>query len=525
MSLLLICGLWACTSNTGDSGDTGPCGGGPYSDFYLDNDGDGFGDPDEVDQACRAAEGQVADASDCDDDNATVNPDATEICGNGVDDNCDESPGSCGAMGWMTAETGGAVLLGAGDAGRSVAGAGDMDGDGLDDLVVGAPETDGIGSKSGLAVVLTGSPAGEISLAENGFQLSGSAEGDRAGFAVAGAGDINQDGFGDVLVGAPHTEDGGTAYLILGPPSTQDLASASRVWTAQIPDDRAGQAVAGAGDTDGDGVPDVLIGAPGAGRGLVYLMRGPTSLTDTLTGAHATLESEQESPSTGFALSAGDTDGDGLSDVLLGAPEDNSNGEGAGAAYLFNGPIEGTQTSSSATAALLGEAELDWAGAAVAIGDLNADGLGDLVIGAYRVDQGSPQNGAVYVVYGPVISGGNLSLADLQLVGSDEQEHVGISVAVVEDHDGDGAADLLVGADRAGEDRGGAYLLSGPLSGTLTLSDARALVVGPAVGDRLGTSVASAGDMDGDGTMDLLLGAPLHQGGGAAFLIQGGPGY
>ena len=517
--------LWGCTSDTSTGIDTGPCGGDPYTDFFTDADGDGFGDAEDGTRACQAPAGSVADATDCDDTNGAVNPSATEVCDNGADDDCDQSPGVCGAMGWMSAETGGAVFLGAGDAGRSVAGVGDVDGDGRDDVLIGAPETDGPGAKSGVAVLFTGGPTGEQALTE-GAVLSGSAAGDRAGFAVAGAGDVNQDGFDDVLVGAPHTGVGGTAYLVFGPTGSLDLETgASRVWSAQLADDRAGQSVAGAGDTSGDGVPDVLIGAPEAGRGLVYVLSGPTSLTDTLTDADATIESEQESPSTGFALAAGDTDGDGVSDVLLGAPQDGTSGNEAGAAYLFQGPVAGTLTTAGASAALLGVSDLDWAGAAVAVGDLNADGLGDVVVGAYRVDEGGTQSGAVYVFYGPVAAGGSLTAADLTLLGSVDQEHVGIAVAVVGDHDGDGAADLLIGADRAGEDRGGGVLLAGPLSGTTLLTDARALVLGPTAGDRLGASVTGAGDTDGDGTPDLLLLAPLHQGGGGAFLILGGPGY
>jgi hypothetical protein len=532
LTLLALWGaLWgalgACTSGNDDTGDSGPCAGGPYTDFYLDFDSDGFGDAGNIVEACQAPQSHVAEAGDCDDQDATIHPDATEICGNGIDDNCDESPDTCGASGLMSAETGGATLLGSGDAGRSVAGVGDVNGDGLDDVLIGAPETDWIGSSSGIAILMTGSLTGELILVDSGTVFSGTNPGDRAGFAVAGAGDLNQDGFDDLLVGAPHTDAGGAAYLIHGPATGNiDLeASASRVWTAQIPDDRAGQAVAGAGDTDGDGVPDVLIGAPEAGRGLVYLLRGPTGPSDTLAEADAIIQSELESPSTGFALAAGDTDGDGLSDVLVGCPQDNTNGNETGAAYLFTGPVEGTVSTDSASAGIFGQNPLDWAGSAVAVGDLNADGHEDLVIGAYRVDVGGMQSGAVYVIYGPISSGGNLANADLKLVGSADQEHVGISVAVVADHDGDGAQDLLIGADRASDDRGGAYLITGPLQGNETLGDAHALVVGPNSGDRLGASVASAGDTDGDGTTDLLLGAPLFREDGAAFLILGGPGY
>jgi hypothetical protein len=188
--------------------------------------------------------------------------------------------------------------------------------------------------------------------------------------------------------------------------------------------------------------------------------------------------------------------------------------------------VAGVVSTDDALLSLRGEQALDWAGSAVAAGDLNDDGLADVVVGAYRHDGNNIQSGAAYVFFSPISGRGQLSGADLKLLGSAEQEHAGISLSVVGDHDGDGAVDLLIGADRAGDDHGGAYLLAGPfVAGATALSDFRAVILGPEQGDRLATSAAAAGDVDGDGTADILLGAPQHGDGGAAFLIQGGPGY
>ncbi len=521
MTWLAAFALLACPPSPDDSGDTGPCGGDAYTDFYRDSDGDGFGDPNETQAACEVPANHVEDASDCDDDDPAVHPDATEVCDNGLDDDCDRSPGTCGASGVMDGTTGGAVLLGDGDAGRSVAGAGDTDGDGLDEVLVGAPETS---SDAGGAYLVGGPPNGESRLDAGTTTLVASALEGRAGYSVAGPGDIDGDGHDDVFVGAPHTAAGGTAYLLLGPlDGSEDLDQASRVFDAELIDDRAGQAVAGAGDTDGDGFRDLLVGAPEAGRGIVYLVRGPTWASDTLRDTPDRIESEVDSPSTGFALASGDTDGDGLSDVLLGVPQDGADSSEAGAAYLFRGPLTGTLSIEDAAAAFNGAEPLDWAGSAVALGDLDDDGDADLVIGAYRHDSGGTQAGAVYVIYGP--ADGQLRDADHVLYGTEDQEHVGISLAVVPDHDGDGHADLLVGADRSWDDHGGAWLLTGPLTGSGSLDQAHALVTGGQEGSRAGTSVASAGDVDGDGTSDLLLGVPVHGEGGAAYLVYGGPGY
>ena len=159
---------------------------------------------------------------------------------------------------------------------------------------------------------------------------------------------------------------------------------------------------------------------------------------------------------------AGDTNGDGYADVIVGARANTSGGAGAGAAYIVNGPFSGDLDLAAADAKMVGEESNDTAGVSVAgAGDVDADGFGDVVIGAWSADGGTGP-GAAYLVYGPFTASIDLSLADVKLIGENDHDAVGFPVASAGDMDGDGYDDLLVGAlynDEGGEAAGAAYLL------------------------------------------------------------------
>jgi hypothetical protein len=372
-----------------------------------------------------------------------------------------------------------------------------------------------------------------MSLSRADAKLVGEMANNAAGGSVSGAGDVNADGHDDLIIGAPGDNEGGlfgagAAYLVLGPVTgTLDLSSATAKLVGERGYDAAGDSVSGAGDVDADGHDDVLVGAHRhpylTAVGAAYLVLGPVTGTLDLSLADAKLVGEGPSDFAGYSVAgAGDVDGDGHDDVLFSATADDDGGGNAGAAYLFLGPVTDTLDVSMADAELVGEEAGDQTGDSVSsAGDVDGDGHADLLVGSQRAREDA---GVAYLVKGPVTGSVSLSAADAQLVGERVNEYAGVSVSGAGDVDGDGHDDLLIGAvgnDEGGPDAGAAYLVSGLVTGTLDLSLADAKLVGDARGDGAGFSVSGAGDVDGDGHHDVLIGAPFHAAGGIAYLVLG----
>ena len=469
--------------------DTGAC---DAQTWYADVDSDGFGDPAVQVSSCDRPDGFVANAGDCDDTNADRYPEAQEICGDGLVNDCDDTDGSAAAA---SCPSSGPYQLTAADA-----------------------------------------------------KLLGEGEDSFAGWAVAGAGDVNGDGYADLLVGARWVAgEFGTAYRVLGPVTGHiSLGDAA---TKLLTPDSGVWAVANAGDQDGDGLPEMLVGTPGGGsdlEGTALLV--PASAMGELSPADvsATLIGESRYDWAGYSVSGlGDADGDGWDDLLVSAPfatgsesttghcadEDaeeygDESGQAAGAVYLLQGPVFGTIDLSMATAKLLGEDGNDIAGYLLAHpGDMNGDGLADLLMSAPGQCESGLHAGAAYVVYGPV--SGDLSLrdADMKVTGEDGYLAAGTALSGAGDVDGDGYADMLVGAsDRI--ERGITYLVLGPGGGVVSLSDADATLAGEGRDDQSGYSVGSIGDLDLDGHDDLIIGAigvEADETGnvGASYLVYG----
>ena len=362
----------------------------------------------------------------------------------------------------------------------------------------------------------------------------------QAGFAVALVGDVNRDGHQDYAVAAPYANSRrGEVDIVFGPPVAQ-LRLGSGLGARGIRIDGphrgsyAGWRVSGAGDVNGDGYDDVLIGAPStsfAGRGrtgaafLVYGRPRPESGRISLASLGAggvLLAGASPGDATGSSVAGlGDIDGDGRGELAIGAPTASGLGRaGAGAAFVvYSGALGVTSLQlgdlGSAGYRIDGAAAGDRAGYAVAgVGDMNGDALPELVLGAPRAGGSA---GAAYVVWGQRAAAAGVDLAALGGQGfaatGQPSEQAGIAVAGIDDATGDGTPDVAVGAPSgAAYGRtlaGSLYVLTGRADPAPTaLADAGLRLRGGDRGGLLGTAVAPAGDVDGDGRADLLVGQP-----------------
>jgi len=359
-----------------------------------------------------------------------------------------------------------------------LAGAGDVNGDGYDDLLVGAEWADVGGDPAGHAYLLYGGSFPSDVNADNAdVVLSGTAHSDYFGDHVAGVGDVNNDGYDDFVVGAANATDAGTsrgrAYLFYGGSLSGgiDAADADVIFNGEEDNDAFGGNVAAAGDVNNDGYDDIIFGAAqaddtGSGRGRAYLFYGGSlSASVDVEDADVIFDGTTDSDEFGYdAAGVGDVNNDGFDDVLVGAWKAEDTGDRKGQAYLFYGGSLATSTlASDADVTINGTDDLDFLGRQVdGAGDVNADGYDDLLIGAYYAADTGSTRGRAYLLYGGSLSATeNAEDADVIFNGASDGDFFGMSLAGVGDTNADGYDDLLIGAqnaDEAGTDRGLAYV-------------------------------------------------------------------
>ena len=397
--------------------------------------------------------------------------------------------------------------------GSSVSNAGDVNGDGIDDLIIGARfadvDSNSNFSNEGESYVIFGSNSSfdasidlETLDGDNGFVILGINEGDTSGRSVSGAGDVNGDGINDLIIGAPYADISssysaeGESYVIFG---SLNLGNSGSIELDQLDssnngfvvlgideDDNSGRSVSGAGDVNGDGIDDLIIGAPNASyinyygyQGASYVVFGDSNLENS-----GSIELDQLNGSNGFVIpgannydnfgrsvsSAGDFNGDGIDDLIIGAPyaDVSYRYSREGASYLIfgssnlgnSGSVELDQLDGSNGFVISGVDNNDNLGRSVSsAGDINGDGIDDIIIGAPNADSRNyyyGSKGESYIIFGSRDSfAPNLNLADLNnldnidsliVSGIDNGDNLGTSVSGAGDINGDGVDDVIIGA-------------------------------------------------------------------------------
>ena len=411
--------------------------------------------------------------------------------------------------------------------GQSVAAAGDVNGDGYPDVIVGAPDYDNGQLNGGRAFVYDGSAAGL------GRTPSWTAGWDQTlaqfGYSVGTAGDVNGDGFDDVIVGCPdcrHGErDEGSAFVYYGSASGPAIEPG---WIVQSDQAEAllGLAVGTAGDVNGDGFDDVIVGCPHCRNGqyqegLAFVYQGSSVGLSTTPDWTA----DQGGGLLGWSVgTAGDVNGDGYADVIVGAPAYSNPQFGEGAAFVYEGSAAGLPGTPSRSIDS-DQAYSYFGGAVGTAGDVNGDGFDDVIVGAKYYIDGQISEGAAFAYEGS--SAGVSGEPDWMAESDQEYALFGFSVGTEGDVDGDGYDDAIVGSylfsdGQTGE--GKAFAYRGSPAGLDTTP--YWTPEGDQVRAWFGYAVGTAGDVNDDGYSEVIVGASAFDHGqmdeGVALVYRGG---
>ena len=500
--------------------------------------------------------------------------------------------------------------------GNAVSSAGDVNGDGVGDIIIGSSWAN---SNNGATYVIFGKKntvisnfalTGFVTGATTGFRILPASAVDYNGFSVSKAGDVNNDGVDDVITSSWGADlsgrsDAGISYVIFGRKVTVAAGNAF----ADIPlpngplaanigfrilgsatNDHSGEFVSSAGDMNGDGIDDIIVGAATAdspnfgtdnNAGIAYVIFGRNITSGAAAFGDIDLQSITTGNSAGFRIigaasgdhmcrstsrAAGDVNGDGISDVIIGdvladSPGLGTNNNGGISYVIFGrkvtapadsfGDIQLPTSTMAPTIGfrILGAGADHHSGATVSAGgDVNGDGIDDITIGADLADppgfSGDSNGGIVYVIYGRNIPGGATPFTDIYLsnvvtgttigfrvLGAEINSGLGLAVAITDDINGDGIDDLVLGARYTLSTAGTCYVLFGRKANvgnpfadvylsTMTSGSAMGFrVFGASSSDQSGSIVNSAGDVNGDSVPDIIIGSPA----GSSYVIYGTP--